>query len=78
MTDIKYSKIFGTNFFRKLIYVIGLVGLYLIIQNWSEFKSTFLYFFNWNGLLLYALSLVAVKAIHELGHALQQKILDVM
>ena len=70
---LNIAKFFGTNFFRKLIYVIGLVGLYLIIQNWSEFKSTFLYFFNWNGLLLYALSLVAVKAIHELGHAFTAK-----
>ena len=70
---LNIAKFFGTNFFRKLIYVIGLVGLYLIIQNWSEFKSTFLYFFNWNGLLLYAFSLVAVKAIHELGHAYTAK-----
>ena len=39
----------------------------------DRFKSTFLYFFNWNGLLLYAFSLVAVKAIHELGHAYTAK-----
>ncbi len=70
---LNIAKFFGTNFFRKLIYVIGLIGFYLIIQNWSEFKSTFLYFFNWNGLLLYAISLVAVKAVHELGHAYTAK-----
>ena len=70
---LNIAKFFGTNFFRKLIYVIGLIGFYLITQNWSEFKSTFLYFFNWNGLLLYAISLVAVKAVHELGHAYTAK-----
>lgn len=70
---LSMAKFLGTNFFRKLIYIIGLIGFYLVIQNWSEFKSTFLYFFNWNGLLFYAISLVAVKAVHELGHAYTAK-----
>lgn len=70
---LSIAKFLGTNFFRKLIYIIGLIGFYLVIQNWSEFKSTFLYFFNWNGLLFYAISLVVVKAVHELGHAYTAK-----
>lgn len=49
--------------------VIGLVGLILVGRQWDAFVSTFLYFFNWHGAILYSLSLGAVKMVHELGHA---------
>lgn len=49
--------------------VVGLIGLILIGRQWDAFVSTFLYFFNWRGALLYSLSLGAVKVVHELGHA---------
>ena len=64
------AKFFGQRFLRLLIYIIGVMGIYFVIQQWDEFLTTFLYFFNWNGLLFYAFALVGVKAIHELGHAL--------
>ena len=56
-------------FVRYVIYVLGFLGIYFVIQNWSIFLTTFLYFFNWDGAILYAVTLVGVKAIHELGHA---------
>jgi putative peptide zinc metalloprotease protein len=49
--------------------VSGLIGLSLVGRQWDTFISTFLYFFNWHGAILYSLSLGAVKVIHELGHA---------
>ena len=48
---------------------IGLIGLTLVGRQWDAFISTFLYFFNWHGAILYSLSLGAVKVVHELGHA---------
>ena len=49
--------------------VIGLIGSILVGRQWDAFVSTFLYFFNWHGAILYSLSLGAVKMVHELGHA---------
>jgi putative peptide zinc metalloprotease protein len=48
---------------------LGLVGLIHVVRQWDAFLSTFLYFFNWRGAILYSLSLGAVKVVHELGHA---------
>lgn len=48
---------------------LGLIGLVLVGRQWDTFVSTFLYFFNWRGAMLYSLSLCAVKVVHELGHA---------
>lgn len=48
---------------------VGLIGLMLVGRQWDAFVSTFLYFFNWHGAILYSLSLGAVKVVHELGHA---------
>lgn len=49
--------------------MMGLIGLILVSRQWDAFTSTFLYFFNWRGAILYSLSLGAVKIVHELGHA---------
>ena len=53
----------------SLVVFIGLLGLYMVGREWDEFKSTFLYFFNLEGLMFYMLSLVFVKVAHELAHA---------
>ena len=62
-------KLFGSKLLRNIIYILGFIGIILVIQNWDQFINTFLYFFNWNGIFFYALSLIVVKAIHEFGHA---------
>ncbi|MBX3329148.1 MAG: HlyD family efflux transporter periplasmic adaptor subunit [Nitrospira sp.] len=49
--------------------LMGLIGLILVGRQWDAFVSTFLYFFNWRGAILYTLSLGVVKIVHELGHA---------
>jgi putative peptide zinc metalloprotease protein len=48
---------------------LGLIGLYMVGRQWGEFTSTFLYFFNVQGLAFYFVSLTAIKILHELAHA---------
>ncbi len=55
---------------RNVVFVLGLIGILLINQQWTAFTNTFLYFFTIEGLLIYLLALVFVKVCHELGHAL--------
>ncbi len=52
-----------------LFAVVSLVGIYLASRQWEEFKATFLDFLSWEGAFYYAMSLVFVKTLHELGHA---------
>ena len=70
---LNLAKFFSQKFIKGIIYFIGVVGIYFVIQQWDEFLSTFLYFFSWNGFVFYLLALVGVKAIHELGHAYTAK-----
>ena len=51
------------------IAALGALGLLLAARQWGEFASTFLHFFTLEGLAFYALTLVGLKALHELGHA---------
>ena len=66
---LKYVKHFASKKFRNLVYLFGFIGLFLVFQQLETFKSTFLYFFSFQGLMLYFLTLVFVKCLHELGHA---------
>ena len=52
------------------ILCLAVVGLYFTAMQWDAFKSTFLYFFTPQGALGYILALVAIKLLHELGHAI--------
>ena len=70
---LNLAKFFSQKLIKLIIYIFGLIGIYFVIQQWDEFISTFLYFFNWNGFVFYLLALVGVKAIHELGHAYTAK-----
>lgn len=54
---------------RSFILLIGLIGLYLVGRQWDTFSSTFLYFFNLQGLAFYFISLAFIKVLHELAHA---------
>ncbi len=65
----KKVKFLGSIKTRYTIYVLGIIGLFLAIQQFENFTKTFLYFFTLQGLLLYFLTLVIVKCLHELGHA---------
>ena len=70
---LKYAKPLGGRKIRNIIYVLGFIGICLITQQFDSFLKTFLYFFSFEGLLLYLLALVFVKSLHELGHAYVSK-----
>ncbi|MDZ7842934.1 MAG: biotin/lipoyl-binding protein [Gammaproteobacteria bacterium] len=59
--------------FALVTVIVGLLGLYLATRQWDEFVHTFLYFFNFQSLVFYAVALVVIKAFHELGHAYTAK-----
>jgi putative peptide zinc metalloprotease protein len=48
---------------------LALLGFVMVARQWDAFVTSFLYFFNWQGLMSYGLALGAVKVAHELGHA---------
>lgn len=53
----------------KFIRLLGVIGIFFAMQQWDHFLATFLYFFSWQGLLIYFVTLVVVKSAHELSHA---------
>ncbi len=53
----------------SFIALLGLLGLYIVGRQWDSFTSTFLHFFNLQGLIFYFISLVFIKILHELAHA---------
>ena len=66
---LPYAAVLGSRLVRNIIYIFGAIGIYLTISNYETFLNTFSYFFNLNGLLFYILTIIFVKAFHELGHA---------
>ena len=67
------ARLFSSKLTRYTIYILGAIGLYLVVQQWEYFLKTFLYFFTWDGFIFYALALFFIKALHELGHAYTAK-----
>ena len=51
----------------------SLAALLLIEHHWESFFHTFLYFFSFEGIVFYGLTLFGVKLLHELGHAYTSK-----
>jgi putative peptide zinc metalloprotease protein len=49
--------------------LVALAGLYLVSRQWDRFVTTFLHFFDWSGLVHYAVAISLAKIVHELGHA---------
>lgn len=52
-----------------LVAAIGVAGLYLVSRQWDEFLSTFHSFLSLEGIAAFAVALLVIKALHELGHA---------
>lgn len=48
---------------------LSLLGIWRVLDQWSAFSSTFLYFFSWQGIAFYGLALALAKVLHELAHA---------
>jgi len=59
--------------FLKITFIAFLVGLVGVIQQWEVFRTTLVDTFTLSGFLNYGLAVIAIKVIHELGHALVAK-----
>lgn len=53
--------------------LLSALGLILILGRLEEFLNTFTYFYNFQGFIAYALAIIVIKIIHELGHAYTAK-----
>ena len=64
-------------FFSRAFFVLTLLALALgawgVFRQWPAFSATLVDTFSLQGLLAYAGALIAVKFIHELGHAVTAK-----
>lgn len=66
---LPYVAWLGTRSFLWFLLILGLTGIYLVLQQLDQFLTTFLHFFSWSGLAVYLVALFSVKVLHELGHA---------
>lgn len=60
---------FYSRTFAITVLLLGIAGLYLVSRQWDEFLRTTDFLFSWEGAIYFGLSLIFVKALHELGHA---------
>ncbi len=47
----------------------GMLGIHLASRQWEAFVASFAAAMSWQGAAAFALALIVVKALHELGHA---------
>ena len=59
--------------FALTVIAIGVAGLYLVARQWDTFLSTFVDLFSIAGAFFFGVTLMVMKAIHELGHAYTAK-----
>lgn len=59
--------------FLKLTALVFLLGLWGVFRQWSVFQATLVDTFSLDGLIGYGGALIAIKLVHELGHALMAK-----
>lgn len=62
-----------TRAFAVAIALVGFLGLYLVARQWDTFLATFIDMFTVHGLVWFAVTLAAMKVVHELGHAFTAK-----
>lgn len=51
------------------VIILGVIGCMGVVRQWASFANVFLYFFTFQGMTGYIIGLVAIKILHELGHA---------
>jgi putative peptide zinc metalloprotease protein len=59
--------------FLQLTLLALVFGLLLVYRQWGQFSATLVDTISWQGFLAYGVALVAVKLLHELGHAFTAK-----
>lgn len=60
---------FASAFIKWLVIAIGAIGIVMTLRQWDAFLATFMGFANFQGIVWMAITLTAVKILHELGHA---------
>ena len=63
-------KIFFTRTFVWMMLILSFFSLGLIVRQWDSFLSTFVHFFSFKGLVVYAAAIILSKIIHEFAHAI--------
>jgi putative peptide zinc metalloprotease protein len=68
----KLNFFFSRRFFQLTAFVF-LLGLWSAFRQWDYFKATLVDTFSLEGIFGYALAVVIVKILHEMGHAIVAK-----
>ena len=64
-----YIKFLFTRQFMTGVVALFLYGVFLSIQRFDEFSTTFMSYFSIEGVILFLVATILVKIVHELGHA---------
>lgn len=70
---LPYVKFLGSSRAFFVYTLITILGLYFVSRQWDAFIHTFTYFFNLQGIIIYALAITTLKIIHEFSHAFVAK-----
>ena len=62
------TRMFFSRLWWYFIVFAAITGLFLTSRQWDQFTHTFNYYFSAQGFIYFALALVFVKCLHELGH----------
>ena len=65
--------LFGSRLMFRLTAVVFAVGLFQVVRQWDAFAAQLVDIFSLEGLAAYAVAIICVKALHELGHAFTAK-----
>jgi putative peptide zinc metalloprotease protein len=66
---LKYVRPLGSKLAFAIYITLSLIGIVLLFTRFGEFLNTFTYFFNFQGILFYAVTISCIKVVHELAHA---------
>jgi len=70
---LPYVKWLGSAWFSVLSLLVLLIGLVQVTRQWDQFTNSLVDLYSIQGLLAYAITIVGIKFIHELGHAYTAK-----
>ncbi|MGL4454524.1 MAG: site-2 protease family protein, partial [Plesiomonas sp.] len=68
-----WLKRYGTPLLLRGFPLLLVLGLYLVSRDWVSYTHAFPHLFSLQGMVVFGMSLVIAKFIHELGHAFMAK-----
>lgn len=63
----------GGRFFARITLLVLFLGIFLVSRQWDSFTTSLVDMFSLKGLVAYAITLLTIKFLHELGHAYTAK-----